>query len=322
MNGAEEQVGDEGVEKRLRSQAHWIYVESAIAALILTVLSFFFASVLTEAVRSSKDLSLEQAADFLIGHGYALLFGWVLLEQLGLPIPAVPLLIAAGALARTGKMNLTFAVALAFIAVILADLFWYSLGRYRGGRILKLLCRISLEPDSCVRRTENLFVRHGVHSLLVAKFIPGLNTAAPALAGIFRMPVRRFMIFDSLGVLFWVVTFTSLGLIFSDQLEQIALRWGGWLVAVLAGSLAAYVLWKFIQRQRFIRGLRIARITPKELMDKLTAGENISIVDLRQPMDIEAFPQMIPGALRIGMEEIEDRHGEIPRDRDVVLYCS
>ena len=322
MNGTEEPVGDEGVQKRLRSPAHWIYVESAIAALILTVLSFYFASVLSEAARSSEGLSLEQAADFLIRHGYVLLFGWVLLEQMGLPIPAVPLLIAAGALTRAGKMNLTFAVALAFIAVILADLFWYSLGRYRGGRILKLLCRISLEPDSCVRRTENLFIRHGVRSLLVAKFIPGLNTAAPSLAGVFRMPLRRFLIFDSLGALFWVVTVTSLGLIFSEQLEQVALRWGGWLVAVLAGSLAAYVLWKFIQRRRFLRRLRIARITPKELMDKLTAGETISIVDLRQPMDIEAFPQMIPGALRIAMEEIEERHAEIPRDRDVVLYCS
>jgi uncharacterized membrane protein len=134
--------------------------------------------------------------------------------------------------------------------------------------------------------------------------------------------VRRFMVFDFLGGLFWVVTVTSLGLILSDQLEQIALRWGGWLVAVLAGTLAAYVLWKFIQRRRFIRRLRIARITPKELMDKLTAGETISILDLRQPMDIEAFPKMIPGALRMAMEEIEDRHGEIPRDRDVVLYCS
>lgn len=322
MNGTEELVGDEGTEKRLRSKACWIYVESALAALILTVLSYFFASVLPEAARSLRDLSLEQAADFLIRHGYALLFGWVLLEQMGLPIPAAPLLIAAGALARAGKMNLTFAVALAFIAVILADLFWYSLGRYRGGRILKLLCRISLEPDSCVRRTENLFVRHGVRSLLVAKFIPGLNTAAPSLAGVFHMPVGRFLIFDSLGGFLWVVTVTSLGLIFSDQLEQIALRWGGWLVAVLAGSLAAYVLWKFIQRRRFLRRLRIARITPRELMDKLTAKENISIVDLRQPMDLEAFPQMIPGALRIAMEDIEERHEEIPRDRDVVLYCS
>ena len=322
MNGTEEPIGDEGAEKRLRSRARWIYVESAIAALILTVLSFFLASVLPEAARASRDLSLEQAADFLIRHGYAVLFGWVLLEQLGLPIPAAPLLIAAGALARAGKMNLTFAVTLAFIAVILADLFWYSLGRYRGGRILKLLCRISLEPDSCVRRTENLFVRHGVRSLLVAKFIPGLNTAAPSLAGVFRMPVRRFLIFDSLGGFLWVVTVTSLGLILGDQLERIALRWGAWLVAVLAGSLAAYVLWKFIQRRRFLRRLRIARITPQELMDKLTAGENISIVDLRQPMDIETFPQIIPGALRIAMEEIEERHGEIPRDRDVVLYCS
>ena len=322
MNGTEEPVGDESAEKRLRSQARWIYVESAIAALILTVLSFFFASVLPEAAGSFRDLSLEQAADFLIRHGYVVLFGWVLIEQLGLPIPAAPLLIAAGALARAGKMNLTFAVTLAFFAVILADLFWYSLGRYRGGRILKLLCRISLEPDSCVRRTENLFIRHGVRSLLVAKFIPGLNTAAPSLAGVFRMPVRRFLIFDSLGGFLWVVTVTSLGLILGDQLERIALRWGGWLVAVLAGSLTAYVLWKFIQRRRFLRRLRIARITPKELMDKLTAKENISIVDLRQPMDIEAFPQMIPGALRIAMEEIEERHGEIPRDRDVVLYCS
>jgi membrane protein DedA with SNARE-associated domain len=319
MNGTEEPVGDEGAEKRLRSQSRSIYVESAIAALILTVLCFFFASVLPEA---AWDLSLEQAAEFLIRHGYAVLFGWVLLEQLGLPIPAAPLLIAAGALARAGKMNLTFAVTLAFIAVILADLFWYFLGRYRGGRILKLLCRISLEPDSCVRRTENFFVRHGVRSLLVAKFIPGLNTAAPSLAGVFRMPVRRFLIFDSLGGFLWVVTVTSLGLIFSDQLERLALRWGGWLVTVLAGSLAAYVLWKFTQRRRFLHRLRIARITPKELMDKLTARENISIVDLRQPMDIEAFPQMIPGALRIAMEEIEERHGEIPRDRDVVLYCS
>jgi len=322
MDGSEEPVADERVEKGLRSRARWIYVESALAALVLTALTFFFASVLTAAAASSNELSLEQAADFLIRHGYAVLFGWVLVEQMGLPIPAAPLLIAAGALARTGKMNLPLAVALAFIAIVTADLFWYSLGRYRGARILRLLCRISLEPDSCVRRTENLFVRRGVHSLLVAKFVPGLNTAAPSLAGVFRMPVRRFMIFDSLGALFWIVTVTSLGLILSDQLEEIALRWGGWLVAVLAGSLAAYVLWKFIQRQRFLRRLRIARITPKELMDKLTAGETISIVDLRQPIDIEAFPQMIPGALRIAMEEIEDRHREIPRDRDVVLYCS
>jgi membrane protein DedA with SNARE-associated domain len=268
---------------------------------------------------------LNEAIQFLIQHGYTLLFAWVLVEQLGLPIPAVPLLLAAGALAGSGRMDLALAVSLALTAVILADVFWYCLGRYRGGRVLKVLCRISFEPDSCVRRTENVFIRHGAHSLLIAKFVPGLNTAAPSLAGIFRMPVPRFMLFDSLGGLFWVATFTGLGFFFSNQLEQIAaysLRWGGWLVVVLVGSLATYILGKYIQRQRFLHRLRIARISPKELMEKVTAGDEVLIVDLRQPLDVEAVPYVIPGALRMAVEELEKRHQEIPRDRDIVLYCS
>jgi membrane protein DedA with SNARE-associated domain len=323
MNGTEEPLGDESAEVRLRSQARWIYVESASAAIILTMLSFF---LLGDNFWSRREgVQPHEVIQFLIQYGYALLFGWVLVEQMGLPIPAVPLLLAAGALGGLGRMDLALAVSLALIAVILADVFWYCLGRYRGGRILRMLCRISLEPDSCVRRTENVFLRHGAHSLLIAKFVPGLNTAAPSLAGVFRMPLPRFMLFDFLGGLFWVATFTGLGFIFSDQLEQIAaysLRWGGWLVAVLVGSLAAYILWKYVQRQRFLHRLRIARISPKELLEKLTAGEDVLIVDLRQPLDVEAFPQMIPGALRMALEEVEERHREIPRDRDVILYCS
>jgi membrane protein DedA with SNARE-associated domain len=323
MNGTEEPLGDESAEVRLRSQARWIYFESASAAIILTMLSFF---LLGDNFWSRREgVQPHEVIQFLIQYGYALLFGWVLVEQMGLPIPAVPLLLAAGALCGLGRMDLALAVSLALIAVILADVFWYCLGRYRGGRILRMLCRISLEPDSCVRRTENVFLRHGAHSLLIAKFVPGLNTAAPSLAGVFRMPLPRFMLFDFLGGLFWVATFTGLGFIFSDQLEQIAaysLRWGGWLVAVLVGSLAAYILWKYVQRQRFLHRLRIARISPKELLEKLTAGEDVLIVDLRQPLDVEAFPQMIPGALRMALEEVEERHREIPRDRDVILYCS
>ena len=268
---------------------------------------------------------MNDTIQFLIQHGYVLVFAWVLVEQLGLPVPAIPVLLAAGALAGSGRMDLVLVVGLAVIAALVADLFWYYLGRYRGSRVLKLLCRISLEPDSCVRRTEDVFTRHGAQSLLIAKFVPGLNTAAPPLAGIFRMPVWRFMMFDSLGGLFWVATFTGVGFIFSDQLEQIASyssRWGGWLVVVLVGSLAAYILWKYVQRRRFLHRLRIARISPKELMEKLTAGDAMSIIDLRQPLDVEAFPQMIPGALRMAMEELEERHKEIPRDRDIILYCS
>ncbi len=268
---------------------------------------------------------MNEASQFLIRHGYALLFAWVLVEQMGLPIPAIPVLLAAGALAGSGRMELALGVSLALIAVILADVFWYYLGRYRGGRILKLLCRISLEPESCIRRTENVFIRHGAHSLLLAKFVPGLNTAAPSLAGIFRMPVGRFMLFDSLGGLFWVATFAGLGFIFSDQLERVAahtLRWGGWLVVVLVGSLAAYILWKYVQRQRFLHRLRIARIAPQELMERLANRDEVMIVDLRQPLDVEALPYMIPGALRMALEDVERRHQEIPRDREIVLYCS
>jgi membrane protein DedA with SNARE-associated domain len=268
---------------------------------------------------------LNEAIEFLIQHGYILLFAWVLIEQMGLPLPAVPLLIAAGALGGSDKINLALAALLAITAVLLADLFWYYLGRYRGGRVLKLLCRISLEPDSCVRRTENVFTRHGAHSLLIAKFVPGLNTAAPTLAGIFRMPLPRFMVFDGVGAFFWVSTFVALGYGFSDQLEWVAayfLRWGSWLLIVLVGALAAYIVWRYFQRQRFLYRLRTARIRPQELLEKLNAGEQVMIVDLRQPLDIEIVPYVIPGALRMAMEELEERHQEIPRDREIVLYCS
>ncbi len=268
---------------------------------------------------------MNEAVQFLIHHGYTLLLVWVLVEQMGLPIPAVPLLLAAGGLAGSGRMDLALAMGVAIIAVLAADMFWYHLGRYRGGGVLKLLCRISLEPDSCVRRTGDVFARHGAHSLLIAKFVPGLNTAAPSLAGIFRMPVSRFMLFDGLGAFIWVATFTGLGYIFSDQLEQIAayaLRWGSWLLLVLAGSLAIYILWRYLQRQRFLHRLRIARIKPKDLMEKLAAGDEVMIVDLRQPLDVETIPYMIPGAVHMAVEELEKRHQEIPRDRDIVLYCS
>ena len=268
---------------------------------------------------------MNEAIHFLIQHGYVLLFAWVLAEQIGLPLPAIPLLLAAGALAGSGRMDLTLALGLAVVAALMGDLVWYYLGRRRGSRVLNLLCRISLEPDSCVRRTENVFVRHGAQALLIAKFVPGLNTAAPALAGIFRMAVPRFILFDGLGALFWAATFTGMGFIFSDQIERIAtylLRWGGWLGVVLGASLAAYILWKYVQRRRFFHQLRVARITPQELMERLDAGAEVLIVDLRQPLDVAALPKKIPGAVRMAMEELETRHQEIPRDRDLVVYCS
>ena len=262
---------------------------------------------------------------FVFRHGYALVFLVVLTEQVGLPIPATPVLLAAGALAGQRKLSLSIALGLAVIASMIADLVWYELGRRRGHSILSLLCRISLEPDSCVRRTENLFAQRGVRSLLVAKFVPGLGTAATTLAGMLRMRMWRFVAWDTVGALLWAGAFAGAGFVFSAQLDRVAVyaqRLGAGLLVLLVGGLAAYISFKYYQRRRFIRALRIARITPDELKQKLDAGEDPMIVDLRHSVEFEADDAKVPGAMHLDPEEIEQRHLEIPRDRDIVLYCT
>jgi membrane protein DedA with SNARE-associated domain len=268
---------------------------------------------------------MDLSVDFVIRHGYAVVFGWVFVEQIGLPIPAVPILLAAGALAGAGRLDLSTVLVLAVLASVVSDTVWYAIGRLRGGAVLGLLCRISLEPDSCVRRTEEAFGHQGARSLLLAKFVPGLSTAAPPLAGIIRMPVPRFLVFTTAGGLLWAGVFVGLGYVFSEHLERIAAeaaRLGTWLVALLVAALGVYVGGKYVTRQRFLRRLRIARIEPDELKARLDAGEAITLVDLRHSVDFEAEPSIIPGALHLTTAELEARHGEIPRDREIVLYCT
>ncbi len=262
---------------------------------------------------------------FLLAHGYTVVFVWVFAEQIGVPVPSLPILLAAGALAGQRQLSFLVALGLAVAASILSDGIWYQLGRRRGHAILNLICRISLEPDSCVRRTEDIFTRHGARSLLYAKFVPGLGTVAPPLAGMFRMRPLRFLLWDFAGAFSWAGAFVGAGYLFSSQLEDVAryaLHLGSGLVVLLVGALAAYLTRKYVQRQRFIRKLRIARITPEELKRKLDAGEDIVVVDLRSSIEFEADSEKVPGALHMDPREIEERHVEIPRDRDVVLYCS
>ena len=268
---------------------------------------------------------MSETFQFLVRHGYSVLFIWVLGEQLGLPLPASPLLLAAGALAGAGQMNLALAIGLAVFASLLGDLSWYQFGRLRGGKVLNLLCRISLEPDSCVRKTEDTFARNGARSLLLAKFVPGLNTMAPPLAGIIGMRLWRFLIFDALGALLYIGSFIFIGFIFSDQIEQVAIRianLGFWALLIVIGALVAYIIWKYVQRRRFIRSLRIARITPEELKQRMDSGEEVVVVDLRGSIDFEADPKTIPTAIRLAPDKIEEGYQEIPRDREIVLFCT
>ena len=262
---------------------------------------------------------------FLLRHGYAVLFVIVMLEQAGLPLPAPPVLLATGALVATGHFEMWAALLVVVAACLVPDLAWFRLGRRHGTRILALLCRISLEPDSCVRRTETVLAASGARGLLVAKFLPGLSTVAPPVAGMMRMRLSRFLLWDVAGALLWGGAYFALGYAFSSQLETVAAgvaALGGRLVALLAAALTLYVLWKYAQRRRFIREIAVARITPEELRRRLDAGEDVTVVDLRHSVEFEGEPATVPGAIHVLPDELEARHHEIPRDREVVLYCT
>jgi membrane protein DedA with SNARE-associated domain/rhodanese-related sulfurtransferase len=214
---------------------------------------------------------------------------------------------------------------LPLIAVGICDLLWYELGRRGGMKVLRVICRISLEPDSCVRRTQLNFERNGGWALVVAKFIPGLNAIAPPLAGVSRMPWRRFALFDGLGALLWTTAYIGTGYIFSAQLARIVEQLsflGRGLFAVAVAALAGYIGMKFVNRRRFLRRLRVSRITPDELKEKIDANEEVIVIDLRHSLEFEAEPETIPGAVHMDAAEMEEALEVIPRDRDIVLFCS
>jgi membrane protein DedA with SNARE-associated domain/rhodanese-related sulfurtransferase len=265
------------------------------------------------------------AFQFLADHAALMLFWVVFVEQIGFPIPAMPLLIAAGALVGAGKMSLATTLLVPVAASLPPDLAWYYLGRLKGGRVLGFLCRLSLEPDSCVRDTENLFHRNGPRGLLLSKFLPGFSTVAPPLAGIVGMAAGTFALYDVAGTLIWAAVSAGVGALFSNQLEQLAGLFdqaGGLMLAILLFGLAGFISYKFYYRQKFMRDLRMAKISVEELKRRLDAGDEISVVDVRHPLALELDPEAIPGAMNFTLEDIEHRHHEIPRDRDIVLYCT
>jgi membrane protein DedA with SNARE-associated domain len=263
--------------------------------------------------------------ELLIQYGYLVVVGAVFAEQIGLPFPSEPFLLAAGGLVGSGRLNGAVLLLGAAIASLVGDTIWYWIGRSRGPRVLGWLCRISLEPDSCVRRTAGMLGAHGARSLLVAKFVPGLSTVAPPLAGVVGVPLRDFLAFSFLGGLLWAGAYMLVGWLFSAQLQIVAEYielLGSWAVALLVAAIGGYILWKYVGRRRFLRKIRMARIKPEELKAMLDAGVDVMIVDVRTRLDFDAEPSVIPGALHITTEEMEGRHHEIPRTRDIVLYCT
>jgi len=261
----------------------------------------------------------------IIQHGYFWLFLVALLERIGLPLLVTPIVIAAGAVAGLrDDLSLLGIVVVTVVATELGDLVWFELGRRQGSSVLRLLCKISLEPDSCVRKSEDAFARHTTTSLITSKFIPGVGRLAAPVAGMSGMSRARFLLVNALGTLVWSVIFALVGFIPARKLpiDVLLERAAGWLLVLLAIAVLANVIWKYVQREKFIRSLRVSRMTVQELKGALDRGERPFVVDLRHKLEFLVNPRTVATAIRIAPDELPLRHAELPRDREVVLYCT
>lgn len=268
---------------------------------------------------------MQESLAFLSAHGYGVVFIWVLADQLGLPLPSFPILLAAGSLAKSGSLSLSGVVLMGTLGAFASDALWFEIGRRREKWILGFICRKSLEPESCILRTKSAFSKRSTGKLLVSKFVPGLNMIVSPMAGASGLSRWKFAVLNGLGALGFALAFVLPGYVFHRQLEvvfRLIGQMGHWIVALAIVAFAGYIGAKYLRRLRFIRRLRVARITPRELKDKLRQQAELVIVDLRLPSDFESAPFPLPGALRVPPREMVHRHQEIPRDREVVLYCS
>ena len=267
---------------------------------------------------------------FFVHYAYLIIFLWVLVEQIGIPIPSVPVLLTAGTLSATHRVSFIGITIAMLLSCIIADTLWFSLGRRYGNSVLKLLCRLSFEASTCVSKTEGYFTRRGAVTLLFAKFVPGLSTVAAPIAGQTGMSYGRFLAWDMAGSLIWGETFILAGRFFGDLAKKSApfFAWlGHFAIFIFAAMVLGFLAHRIWKQRKFLQQVRELRLEPSELKEMLDVAEKGGttppfIVDLRHPLDYLPDPRVLPGALRIGPNELKQHSEIIPRDRDVILYCT
>lgn len=255
-------------------------------------------------------------------YGVAAVFVVTFLENLGLPIPAFPVLMLAGAYASTRHLGIPHIVGVAVAGALLADGIWYFVGRWRGKHVLDHLCRISFNPDACLERAVDGFHRKQGATILFAKFLPGVNTIVPPLAGVSSMPFLLFMLLDLAGAVLWAGSGVALGFAFGERIAEAARGIQGMLGWILLSGLAATVAWRIVYRYWLVKRYGARRLAPGEVHDMLRAGEEILILDLRRDDDYDASDRMVSGALRVRPASFHRRAHHLPRDRDLVFYCT
>jgi membrane protein DedA with SNARE-associated domain/rhodanese-related sulfurtransferase len=276
-------------------------------------------------IRKTRPRVNNDISSLVSQYGLAIVFGNVFAEQIGLPIPAIPTLVVAGAFAVDGKLSLVAVFAVALLACVIADLAWYVAGRIYGNRVMRMLCAISLTPDSCVSQTQSRFERWGVNALLIAKFVPGIALLAPPLAGATHIGWLRYLVFNTAGGALWVAAGMGGGMLLGAQIQQLLAylqRYGTAALILLVAIVVGYVAFKWWERHRFYKMLRMARISVDELHRLMDAGATPLVVDVRSAIARSMEPRHIPGAIHLPLHGFEEHIRELPRDREIILYCS
>ena len=257
---------------------------------------------------------------------YLILWVAVFARQICLPVPANLLLLTAGALVRGGGLNMSLVLCVGILGCLAGDLVWFEAGRQWGSQIMRILCVFSDDPHYCAQRAHKVFARWGLRSLILAKFIPGLDGVTPPLAGIEGSERSAFLAYDSLGSFLWTALYAGLGYLFANRLTLIAAsmaRFGALLAAIIGIPLAGYVVWRIGIMVQMLRHLRLRRITPLLLNVKITAGEPIAIIDLLDFEEVDGDRAGIPGAVRMDPARLRSRlRVVVPENLGLVLYCS
>lgn len=268
---------------------------------------------------------MQQMSNLLAQHGLLLVFANVFLAQLGIPLPAMPMLIIAGAFVAAGQLSLVALIGVTVVASLCGDIPWYLAGRRLGYRVLRTLCRIAIEPDSCVKQTENIFERWGPRSLLVAKYIPGFSTVAPPLAGAMQLNFGQFVVYSGAGALLWALVPIAAGMYFSTGVEKLLL----WLesmgptgVLVIAGVIGFYIGIKLIERHMLIRFLRTVRISVADLIEMMNGEAPLVVLDVRSETARRLDPRRIPGAIAVNLTSPETFLDPHKGDHEIIVYCS
>ena len=264
--------------------------------------------------------------DLVFRHGAWLVFAVTLAARIGAPVPAAPVLAVAGAAAVVAQGSLLTLLIAAIFGNLLGDGLWFWAGRRYGYQVLKLLCRISMSPDSCVRQSEAFIGRWGGSSLIAAKFVPGISVVAPPMAGALGMSTLAFVGFETLAALIWAGALLALGAVFSAQIRDVLALMSAFGAAALAALAVLFVIYlavRYLRRRAFLRAVGMSRISVGELRELIEAGARPVVIDVRSDVGRSLDARRIPGALGVELAGLKRPLIEtLPHDRDIVLYCN